>query len=400
MSVAPAPVNTVPGMEIVYAPEPFPSCFTRSLFLAGPTPRDQHSPSWRTEAIKHLAAAGFDRPGDVLFVPEPRGGVFTASYDGQVAWETEGLELADVILAWVPRQLPGMAAFTTNVEFGLWATSNKLVFGAPADAAKVRYLFSTATRLGVPSSTTLDDTIAMALDLVGDGAERTGAERFVPTPIFSTDSFSHWYATLRAAGHELTAAHIEYSRPAGPHPMFLWVLHAEVQVAAEGRVKANEVLVGRPDTAAVVAYRPGSDASSARIVLVREFRTSGAASDGFVHELPGGSSWDAATVRDVARTELAEETGLDLDADRLNAHGARQNLATLVAHRTHLFSVQLTATEIDGLAADVRAHGADVGERCYIEIETLAGITAGRLVDYATLGMITEALSGQTPAPV
>lgn len=33
-----------------------------------------------------------------------------------------------------------MAAFTTNVEFGYWLHSGKVIYGRPNDVAKVKYL--------------------------------------------------------------------------------------------------------------------------------------------------------------------------------------------------------------------------------------------------------------------
>jgi hypothetical protein len=38
-------------------------------------------------------------------------------------WEREGLIKASVIFFWIPRGLPDMPAFTTNVEFGYWLHS-------------------------------------------------------------------------------------------------------------------------------------------------------------------------------------------------------------------------------------------------------------------------------------
>ena len=41
---------------------------------------------------------------------------------------------------WVPRVLPDMPAFTTNVEFGYWLHSGKVIYGRPDDATKIKYL--------------------------------------------------------------------------------------------------------------------------------------------------------------------------------------------------------------------------------------------------------------------
>ncbi len=55
-------------------------------------------------------------------------------------WERIALTDATVILFWIPRKLPDMAGFTTNVEFGYWLHSGKVVYGRPEDASKIKYL--------------------------------------------------------------------------------------------------------------------------------------------------------------------------------------------------------------------------------------------------------------------
>lgn len=123
-------------VHVIYAHEEAPDNYSKSIFLVGPTPRDENTPSWRPDMIAALEEAGYD---GVIFSPEPRG-EFNSTYDGQVAWEKKHLEMADLILAWVPRQSPSMPAFTTNVEFGKYVGSNKLLYGRPSWAEKVRYL--------------------------------------------------------------------------------------------------------------------------------------------------------------------------------------------------------------------------------------------------------------------
>ena len=127
----------VPHMRIVYARQPVPDSFSRAIFLAGPTPRTPEVPSWRPRALELLAARGYD---GVVFVPEDADGSRRFDYSDQVGWETEGLELADVIVFWIPRELDTLPGFTTNVEWGMWLNSGKCVLGAPADAPKLRFL--------------------------------------------------------------------------------------------------------------------------------------------------------------------------------------------------------------------------------------------------------------------
>lgn len=109
----------------------------KSIFLAGPTPRGGEVVSWRTEACKFLEDIGFD---GVVYVPEystrrPKG-----DYVDQAEWEREALSNSSVIAFWIPRTLPDMPAFTTNVEFGYWIHSGKILYGRPEEAKKIKYL--------------------------------------------------------------------------------------------------------------------------------------------------------------------------------------------------------------------------------------------------------------------
>ena len=54
-------------MKIVYTLEEIPVFHSDSIFLAGPTPRDRETQSWRPEAIKILKEIGFD---GIIFYPE------------------------------------------------------------------------------------------------------------------------------------------------------------------------------------------------------------------------------------------------------------------------------------------------------------------------------------------
>lgn len=122
--------------SLTYALEPFPIPRERpAVFLVGPTPRREGVPSWRPEAIELLA----DLPISII-IPEPRDGQWTEDYTQQVDWELNSLDAATVILAWVPRDLKDMPAFTTNVEFGLYVKTGRLFYGRPDGAPKTRYL--------------------------------------------------------------------------------------------------------------------------------------------------------------------------------------------------------------------------------------------------------------------
>ncbi len=109
----------------------------KSIFLAGPTPRKETVISWRKEASKKLKELGFD---GLLYIPEYSTWETKGDYYGQVMWERNALIEATVILFWIPRSLPDMPAFTTNVEFGYWLNTKKVIYGRPDDAVKIKYL--------------------------------------------------------------------------------------------------------------------------------------------------------------------------------------------------------------------------------------------------------------------
>ena len=109
----------------------------KSIFLAGPTPRGENVKSWRTDACKMLEQLGFD---GLVYVPEYSTWKPKADYVDQAMWEREALSNATVIAFWIPRSLPDMPALSTNVEFGYWLHTGKVVYGRPDDAKKIKYL--------------------------------------------------------------------------------------------------------------------------------------------------------------------------------------------------------------------------------------------------------------------
>lgn len=380
-------------MHVVYAHEPAPDELARSIFLAGPTPRDPDTPSWRPEALRLLAERGYD---GVVFVPEARDGAWQRDYDGQIAWEEAHLHMADVALFWLPRELQRMPGFTTNDEWGTHKHSGKLVFGAPQDAAKVRYQRHYAERLHIPSADSLAATVDHALAMLGDGAVRRGGERQVPLHVWRTASFQAWYAAQRAAGNRLDGARLEWLCRSGPQRrwLFLWALRVDVHVPAEARNKSGEVVVGRPDVAAVLMYRRDPDPAQTRVILVREFRSPVRNTRGRVLELPSGSSFDAALDPPrVAAEEVHEETGLRVDASRLEPVASRQVAATLLAHHAHLYRLELTADELEWLTAhEGELRGSYPGERTHVEIRRVADLFDSDDIDWSTLGMILTGL--------
>lgn len=143
-----------------------------SIFLAGPTyriPEDQadtwHKPSWRAAAIQFLEDHGFD--GQV-FYPEWENNLkpYGWSYEKQVAWENNYLNTASVILFYIPRDLELLPGFTTNIEFGEWMHSGKIIVGFPNDAPKTDYIKEKCNVYNIPVENSIEDTVVKAMDML------------------------------------------------------------------------------------------------------------------------------------------------------------------------------------------------------------------------------------------
>src|SRR5262249_44414302 len=151
---------------VAYAQEPVPSTWDASVFLAGPTPRDPSVASWRPAAVDLLRGLGSAGAGGRVgvFVAETAAGGPFGGLEGQVEGGEACLTACDVIAFWVPRDLRTLPGFTTNVEWGRWEASGKVVLGGPPGAPKNRYLFHYARKHGAPTADTLPATMVAALD--------------------------------------------------------------------------------------------------------------------------------------------------------------------------------------------------------------------------------------------
>lgn len=109
----------------------------KSIFLAGPTPRGEKDISWRKEAVKILEDLGFS---GIVYVPEYSTWKPKEDYVDQAMWERNALTAATVIVFWIPRDLETMPGYTTNVEFGYWLPSKKVIYGRPDKTPKTKYL--------------------------------------------------------------------------------------------------------------------------------------------------------------------------------------------------------------------------------------------------------------------
>jgi len=404
-------------MKIVYANQELPESWSKSIFLAGPTPRSADVKSWRGEAVKELEALGYD---GVVFIPEDEHNKWQHSYVEQVEWEERCLNASDCIVFWIPRDLETMPGFTTNIELGVWLDSGKAVVGFPERAPKTRYIEHYTNKLKVPNARTLRGTLEEAVRFIGKGAERSGGARKVPLFIYNTKHFQTWYHTQTVVcGNRLDDAKVLWNFRVGKQRKFplFWSIHVDVYVAAEDRNKSNEIIIARTDISSVLAYHPNGSGmlNDTLVCLVKEYRSPATSPDGFIWELPGGSSPKAEEDPfQVASDELKEETGLSIPKDRFKQHRQvlrRQLAGTVTTHGAWLFSVQLTDEELGYLKRQKgKMHGNHItdSEQTYVEVVTVdqllnpyfatcrAPAKPGERVypvcDWSTLGMVFSVL--------
>lgn len=152
-------------LKIIYS-DMQPITSPMSIFLAGPTPRDNNTKGWRNDAIAYLKSINFK---GYVYVPEKSNGLEdNYEYKEQIEWEEIALIKAGVILFWIPRDLEKMPGFTTNVEWGDWTAKKpqKLILGAPQDAPKMDYLRYYANKLNIPSFENMNEALNCAVEKI------------------------------------------------------------------------------------------------------------------------------------------------------------------------------------------------------------------------------------------
>lgn len=173
--------------------------------------------------------------------------------------------------------------------------------------------------------------------------EREGGEVYVPAYIWETAQFQSWYKDLVKSGNRLEKANVLYHFTTPSGFVFSYMMHVSIWVELENRFKSNEIIVSRRNVSNVIAY------TDDKIVLIKEFRSPVSNAEGFIYELPGGSSFDdAIDPLENARTEFFEEAGFYIEDKTRFSHVAdRQLAATVVTHKANLYAIKLTNEEIE-----------------------------------------------------
>jgi hypothetical protein len=149
----------------------------------------------------------------------------------------------------------------------------------------------------------------------------------------------------------------------------------------------------RPSISTIAAFCPAEnkDEDADRFVIIKEFRSTVENADGFVYELPGGASLKPNVDMLLnGQKELKQETGVEIPLDKFAVVGRYQMAATMVANTALLLKAELTAEEMNAIAAKSgEQHGnANETERTYLYVMTRKEIMEGNKVDLVTRGMV------------
>ena len=366
-------------VTLVRPSEPIPESFERSVFVACAA-----GAAWESESLAALTDSGLEDGVVIVGDAAPE----------LAAWREAALKLSDAVVCWAGSDpqgsRPGMAELVCRL-----GSSGKLFLGGSSPWAEA--LAAQFPQLSAQPD--LASLMGAVWKMVKAGAARTGAEREVPLMIWRTPPWGLWYESQKAAGNRLDGAKVEWTFRVGPGGAFVlfWAIHADIHVTTEKRNKSNEVVIARPDVCCTLAYTPGTNMLDTEIIVIKEYRSPVRNEAGFVYELPGGSSFKPNTdVYKTAADELFEETGIRVEKSRLRKEMSRQAAASVTTHHVHLFSVKLSAGEMDvarKCAEEKTAYGNEYEtERTYIEIVTLREALPAGKVDFNTLGMVMQTI--------
>ncbi len=385
--------------DIVFSDQSIPKKITKSIFLAGPSPRTKDINDWRHDALSLFEKNKFD---GTIFIPVPKERFYGKddspdwTYDNQVEWECKARNVSDIILFWIPRDIKnGMPAFTTNIEFGEDIHSGKIIYGRPDNAEKCRYLDKRIVEIKENVFNDLNELIQYGITKLGKGSIRIDGEVNVPLFIWNTEQFQSWYSSVKLNGNKLIDAKLLHHAKFSNGYLFSFILWVNIWIEKEQRFKPNEFVFSRKDISVILPYY--KENNETYFVAVKEFRSPVRNNSGLVYELPGGSSLKPGVDHIInAQHELSEEIGLHVDdVSRFQYVDTKQLCATLSSHVSSLFKIELTQNEFELIKKSINENKTfglqDDTEIIYLEIIKLKEIMKYPF-DFSMIGMILGSL--------
>lgn len=385
--------------NIVFSDQSIPQQITKSIFLAGPSPRTKDIHDWRHDALSLFEKNEFD---GTIFIPVPKERFYGKddspdwTYDNQVEWECKARNVSDIILFWIPRDIKnGMPAFTTNIEFGEDIHSGKIIYGRPDNAEKCRYLDKRIIEIKENVFNNLNELIQYGITKLGSGSLRINGEVNVPLFIWNTEQFQSWYSSVKLNDNKLVDAKLLHHVKFSNGYLFSFILWVNIWIEKEQRFKPNEFVFSRKDISVILPYY--KENNETYFVAVKEFRSPVRNNSGLVYELPGGSSLKPGVDHIInAQHELSEEIGLHVDdVSRFQYVDTKQLCATLSSHVSSLFKIELTQNEFELIKKSINENKTfglqEDTEIIYLEIIKLKEIMKYPF-DFSMIGMILGSL--------
>lgn len=233
------------------------------------------------------------------------------------------------------------------------------------------------------------------LDRIGEGVERIDGETLVTCNIFKSFQFQDWYSKHKKLGNYITyfkqTSIITFN---DDKVLFGFSAHIHININGEDRQKTNEWIFSRLPVSYVVPFYKDEE-GKIHLILTREFRTPANNDEGYVYELPGGSTVKQGVnpIENGAK-ELEEETGIKIeDIGRFKLLGNRQTFATYLTMNLFALSVELTKEEFEDCKLRVENEdvlGENEEERIRLFITNEKELKEGKYpVDWTTLGLIS-----------
>jgi 8-oxo-dGTP pyrophosphatase MutT (NUDIX family) len=355
------------GLQVIHAPAKAPPQARPVLLLTGPDIANQQG-----SAIGALRRGGFRGP---VLVACRRADVIAVWFAATATPETIDAELHGLTEALAtPPEAEGDQRLATDRP--------AVVIGCSPALAHRRQIAAWADEQELPVVTSLKLTIVRAQGALASLLPRPAEAQPVPAELGTNPEFRAWLDDVQAAGvklHGLVGCWTLGDPPVAP----VWIA-APVLETPDGEIYNGEVVIGRRDISITVLYHraPGAAILDTEVVLVRDFRP--AARSGHVLEPPGGAGGPGTTPAAVARAEVTEETGLEIEPERLIPVGVRQALSSLTSHRAHVFAVELSAAEM----AWVREHPGPWGVTAAHEITTTEVHTIADSLDHPAVDLM------------
>lgn len=408
-------------MNIVYNREEPPAFFKKSIYLAGTsvilynTTKKDDDKYENTEYTYRDSAINFlsDKfEGGALFVPTDNPNSETSSpgprdkdaYRERIEWEQTWLKACDAVVFWLPRNLSNLG-LCSNFELGQLFHSGKCFIGAPyqpTDNDKNAYLQTLCDIQNLHWYNDLNKLLSDTLEFIGEGSTRKGYERKIPLQIWEHDAFQHWKKAMEENDLNCKVQDVDviYNVNAPESgKTFFWMIVPKIRVSGERRTKEFDCVIGRNEICSMCIYTNDTKLDDTEIVLIKEFRSSGRSSDGYVTELPSGSFHENDSMVKSAMVELKEETGIELCEDkRAKFIGKKQMMPTLCSTANYVYAYDVSSKEMAEIKRQVKNKVFGIkeeSERTHVVIKTWKQIIRDKLLDWPTLGMIAQVLHGE-----